>query len=252
MKKMRLIKLMGSCSLALMLAVSGCSSAAAETTSETTESETTTSATTTTTETTTEATIVTTTEATEETSEETEENSATPIDCDVEPGYLIDHPMNSNGQIEDQLEYMDEFPGYANVNYDNLPDNTTLSNLSSIEDEDIRALAREYQNNGYTIEDPAYDIECGFGLPCDGQYVFNTGFYAYRNSGRDLETFTACKMNEDLFNFFIVGYFYCEDPEMTDDGTIIRYTDGDNYCEFNRDTGIATEYFVFDDLSGVG
>lgn len=238
MKKMRLVKLMGSCSLALMLAVSGCSSAT-ETTEETSKAETTT----TTTEETSEETEQETTESTES-PEVTEPTEAFDFSAPMEPGYLCDHQVFSDGQLEDQLVYMNEFPGYENIDFDSLPDDFAISDLSVIEDEDLRAIAQEYQDNGYTIEDPSLDIECGFGIPCDGQYVFNNGFYAYSENGRVLETFTACKMNEELFNFFIVGYFYCEHYEMSDDGTVIMYTDGNNYCEFNRDTGIATEYSI--------
>lgn len=243
MKKMRLVKLMGSCSLALMMAVSGCS-ANAEATSGTTKEETT--------ATTTEETSEETEDETTAVAEETEEPEELLVVGQMEPGYLIDHHTYSNGQIEDQLLYMNAFPGYENIDLDNVPDDLSISDVRVIEDEDLRNIAQEYQDRGFTIEDPAYDVECGWGIPCDGQYVFNNGFYAYNEGDDKLETFYACKMNEELFNFFVVGYFICDTYELTDDGTVIRYSEGNNYCEFNRDTGIATEYYCFDETGGVG
>jgi len=153
--------------------------------------------------------------------------------------------LENNGQIEGQAEYMIAVPDWHEMNFEEYPEEDFLTDLDEIEDETLRALAQEYADKGYTIEDPAVDLEYGYGFGGDGEYMFSNGFYAYIEDGLSLKTFAAYKMNEVLFDTFLVGYFHAPDYEMTDDGNIVRYSSGTNYVEFNRETGVGCLYNEF-------
>ena len=56
----------------------------------------------------------------------------------------------------------------------------------------------------------------------------------------------------DLFNYFFVEWNGYEEAEVTDDGTVIRYSLEDSYVEFNRDTGIGVSFSSWDNTIGVG
>ena len=113
------------------------------------------------------------------------------------------------------------------------------------EDEDIRELAQSYADEGYCIHDPEKDRQYGnaFG---DGEYQFSTGFTAHRVQDDSEEFISIYKMNEVLFNYFLVDYYDMGDATYTDDGTVIRYSYDDYYVEFNRDTGMGCIYSFYD------
>jgi hypothetical protein len=59
-------------------------------------------------------------------------------------------------------------------------------------------------------------------------------------------------MNETLFNYYFIDRNSVDDSDMTDDGTVIRYGDDENYYEFNRETGIGYAVSSWDESEGVG
>ena len=169
----------------------------------------------------------------------------------------------TNGELEDQMEYMVLRSDYPNADI-YVQD---ISDTSGIEDEDIREAAQYYIDKGYQVFDQETELERRTSLG-DGEYMFKYGFYAiYRdttgsygdpndwNDGDWIDTnidVYVYKMNETLFEYFIVeghgstnGFFATfNKPRDTveDDGTIIRYTDSytGSIAEFDRETGLAT------------
>ena len=60
-------------------------------------------------------------------------------------------------------------------------------------------------------------------------------------------------MNETLFDYYFVEWNEVDDTvPVTDDGTVIRYGDDDNYMEFNRDTGVGVMYYSCDSSEAMG
>lgn len=240
MNNKKIIKTLGSAILVASLGITGCTVRAdemkTEKTKETRETR----------------------ETVEETTEkETEEED--PCGCfydEDDVDFTSYEFVSTNGELEGQMDYMERCPDWDSIDWDNLPDYeavSTLRDIDSIEDEDMRALAHSYADEGYKINDPAYELEYGFAVG-DGEYQFTIGFSAYRNDGEYSYYINTYKMNETLFDYFLVeGYCY-NAPEIpvSDDGTVIRYGTDDNYVEFNRDTGIGTMYSVWDESVGVG
>ena len=233
MKNRKFIKALGSTVLTASLCITGCSLKAEETSKET-EKETTTATTT-----------------------EDECDECDPCGCefdeDDEIYYSGSFSNSSNGELPEQMDYMVPTPDWEGLDWDNYPADDFTTDLSSIEDDDIRAMAQSYMDDGYQIHDPEIYQEYGNAWG-DGEYMFTTGFSAYRDDGTIEECIDAYKMNEDLFNFFFVEMFgYDEDDvRVTDDGTIIRYGEDDDYVEYNRDTGIGFSYSSWDSSYGVG
>ena len=235
MKNSKIVKILGSAVLIASLGITGCSvNVAAETSEETTK------------------------ETTKETTEkETEEED--PCCCVVEDDdevFYCSCPFQStNGELEGQMDYMVLFPD--DDTWNSLPDldedGWAITDLSVIEDEDIRNLAQSYQDEGYLINDPAIDQAYGFAWG-DGEYMFSNGFTAYNDTGRIYSYVNAYKMNETLFYYFMVEWNGLDDSSvpLTDDGTVIRYGEDDYYAEFNRDTGIGIIYSSFDSSQGLG
>ena len=73
--------------------------------------------------------------------------------------------------------------------------------------------------------------------------MFTDGFSAYINNDEEYRLMCVYRMNETLFDYFCVGNLCTANPETTDDGTIIRVGDDEEYAEFNRDTGIGVYYY---------
>ena len=159
---------------------------------------------------------------------------------------------STNGELEDQLEYMVLVSDYP---CDETLYLMTIDDLSDIEDLDIRAVAETYSEQGYDIYDQENELNKGRSLG-DGEYMFKYGFYAtYSYYSDDFEYYESnevwvYKMNEELFDYFMIDYMSSQDfcsfdkPRDTveDDGTVIRYTDSLSgaTAEFNRETGIGS------------
>ena len=159
---------------------------------------------------------------------------------------------STNGELEDQLEYMVLASDYPCDDYLN---QVTIDDLSDIDDLDIRAVAETYSEQGYDIYDQENELNKGRSLG-DGEYMFKYGFYAtYSYYSDDFEYYESnevwvYKMNEELFDYFMIDYMSSQDfcsfdkPRDTveDDGTVIRYTDSLSgaTAEFNRETGIGS------------
>ena len=159
---------------------------------------------------------------------------------------------STNGELEDQLEYMVLASDYP---CDETLYLVTIDDLSDIEDLDIRAVAETYSEQGYDIYDQENELNKGRSLG-DGEYMFKYGFYAtYSYYSDDFEYYESnevwvYKMNEELFDYFMIDYMSTQDfcsfdkPRDTveDDGTVIRYTDSLSgaTAEFNRETGIGS------------
>ena len=159
---------------------------------------------------------------------------------------------STNGELEDQLEYMVLVSDYP---CDETLYLVTIDDLSDIEDLDIRAVAETYSEQGYDIYDQENELNKGRSLG-DGEYMFKYGFYAtYSYYSDDFEYYESnevwvYKMNEELFDYFMIDYMSSQDfcsfdkPRDTveDDGTVIRYTDSLSgaTAEFNRETGIGS------------
>lgn len=156
---------------------------------------------------------------------------------------LGDDFVSTNGELEGQMDYMALITPCDQMDWSNYPEDDTLSDASSIEDEDIRALAQEYLDDGYTIIDP--DIMREYCSPTlgDGEYMFTDGFYGYHIGDSNTCTVYVFKMNETLFNHFLVGTLCSNNIEMGDDGTVITYDVDGEHIEFNRETGVGIEFF---------
>lgn len=143
---------------------------------------------------------------------------------------------STNGALEGQSEYM-------KPRYEVVWDKTyEIDDISSIEDEDVRAAAQDYADRGYTLY-TVFDS----GTYGDIEYEFCVGFEAELIEGDVLKTVSVWKMNETLFDYFILEravYWDEDEGTLEDDGTVIRnYLDNERYyhCfEFNRDTGLMT------------
>ena len=230
MKNRKIIKALGSTVLTASLFITGCSVAAKEDTSKETEKET-----------------------TKETTEEEDPcDECDPCGCvldDDDEIYYSCVLQSTNGELEDQMEYMVPYP--SDADWDSMPDEWLIDDMSVIEDEDIRALAQSYYDDGYSVNDPETEVEFGCTLG-DGEYIFSNGFSAYRDNGRIYSYVSAYKMNETLFNYYFVEWNGFDESTLSDDGTVIRYGEDDYYVEFNRDTGIGVYFGSFDSSQGVG
>ena len=154
---------------------------------------------------------------------------------------LEDDFVSTNGELEGQLEYMALIPDCNSVDWASYPEDDKLQDVSSIEDEDLRALAQEYMDNGFSIVDPEIMREYGSPYLGDGEYMFTDGFYAICNDDSSITTVFVFKMNETLFDYFLAGNMCCGSEIVeADDGTVISYENDLQRVEFNRDTGIGT------------
>jgi len=235
MKNRKIIEIIGSTILIASLGVTGCSVRAAEL-SPTDETE----------ETTEEVEVI----------EETEEEYICGCDMDIDDEdyqgcYCSYNFESTNGELEGQLDYMELCPDIDSIDWDHYPENPYITDPAEFEDADIRAIAQEYMNDGYQIYDPEIDLSYGVSLG-DGEYQFNNGFNAYRDEGEAATNVFVYKMNETLFEYFLVDMSMYENADRTDDGTTIRVGDDDYYVEYNRDTGIGICHFHFGDEEAVG
>ena len=237
MKTRKLIAVIGSVALAASMGITGCSMVRAD---ERDKDE---------------------TEVTEkETEKEEEEDECDPCGCclsdeDMEyySGCCYDYEfVSTNGELEGQLDYMTLAPGYDEVNWDRYPDDDSLQDINDIEDEELRELAQGYIDDGYIINDPKIEQQYGMGILGDGEYQFCNGFSGYDCGDDVYRSISVYRMNETLFEYFCVDMLCIEHPERTDDCTIIRVGNDEEYVEFNRDTGIGTYYFSFDNSEAVG
>lgn len=233
MRRQKITKILGSAILTASIGITGCAmNATVETTAEET-TEATTEATTTTTE---------------------DPCYGCEVEEDDEEYYSSPSFVSTNGELEGQMDYMVPVPDPAEIDWSRYPDNDTdltITDLSVIEDDDIRALAQEYVDQGFSINDPTIDQQYGFAIG-DGEYMFAYGFSAFRDDNGYWTYVTLYKMNETLFNYYFIDRNSVDDSDMTDDGTVIRYGDDENYYEFNRETGIGYAVSSWDESEGVG
>lgn len=191
----------------------------------------------------------------EEISEEDEEEDETDIDIEEdsdadedELSYCcsVDYEfVSTNGELDGQLDYMTLCPDCSTINWEDMPCCFATDDFSSIDNEEIRALAEEYYARGFTIDDPELTQKYGFAVG-DGEYMFTTGFNGEIETDDMLGFVYIYEMNETLFEYFMAPYYgLCFDSsDVTDDGTTIRIDyPGNSYTEFNRDTGIAICYY---------
>ncbi|MBO4242591.1 MAG: hypothetical protein IKT14_07215 [Clostridiales bacterium] len=189
-------------------------------------------------------------ETTKKTEKETEEETEKPTESEEEMDEFYDGEFEwpSMSGIEGAEEYIVAID-WDNINYDNLPDDWTLQDINTIEDEELRNTAQSYIDQGFTVDDPALDQQYGFAYG-DGDYMFNQGFTAYKETQTSYEAVAVYRMNEALFEDFYTSYV--DASQRTDDGTIVRVGADDCYVEFNRDTGIGTYYTNFNPAMGLG
>ena len=222
MKMKRLVRTLGSAVLAASLCLTGCS---ADKPRETTE-------------------------------EEIEEEKETEFSFEEIPdeSYFASGELHCDppSDLEGQEEFMVLYPDCETLDWDSYPlEPEYITDLSVIEDDDVRAVAEYYTDNGFKIQNPVEDQIYGQGFG-DMNRMFRYGFMAETEPDIDYEFIMVYKMNETLFNYYFVDWNEMNGPDVpvTDDGTVIRYGDDDFYVEFNRDTGIAILYDR--DPSGAG
>ena len=131
-------------------------------------------------------------------------------------------------------------------------DDYCIEDMSVIADEELRAIAQSYYDQGFFIDNP--EITLGEGMaPGDSDMMFANGFAAHSGAPCDSYVYwdlQVYKMDETLFNYYFMDLNYMnpyvwdgEYDEITDDGTVIRAVDHfDNFdfaVEFDRSTGIA-------------
>ena len=235
MSKYKMIRSLGSTLLAASMSISGCAAKTSDTEKETLEETTTT--------------------ATEETT--TEDPCACDI-CDIDDysfcGCCVGYEfVSTNGELEGQDEYMILVPDVSQEEWQYYYDNicgqdkvvdVALEDLDSIEDDELRAIAEAFQEEGYVIQDPDVDLKYGLGIS-DGEYMYTTGFQGVRCETlgpyeEDIRWVYAYKTNETLFEYFMLPYITCDldDYTVEDDGVVIRYERCNSYAEFNRETNI--------------
>ena len=221
-----------SCLLILSMMVTILLSACSQTEETTAAIDTTTAATTT---------VQETTEDTSADAAEATDNDAQPSDINVD---LSSDFVSTYGELEGMDEYM--------VLRSETHQNQIITDISTIEDEDVRNAAQSYSDEGYTLFDDG-----GVSYFGDREYGFCHGFSGQIISNGVLKNISVWKMNETLYNYFVLGinvYWNADEGALEDDGTCIRrylentYTSfGDEYhyyaCyEFNRETGLMTLY----------
>lgn len=128
-----------------------------------------------------------------------------------------------------------------------------IEDMSVIPDEQIRAIAQSYYDQGFYIDNPEI-IQLEGSAPGDEYMMFTDGFAAHSINSCDSYVYwdlQVYKMDETLFDYYFLDLHYMNPyvydgvyDEVTDDGTVIRAVDHfDNFdfvAEYNRDTGIAT------------
>ena len=147
---------------------------------------------------------------------------------------------STNGELPGQLDYMTLVPPCNSIDWDSY-EISYISDLSVIANDDLRAVAEEYQAEGFSIIDPSQDQEYGLAKG-DGEYMFTNGFSGEHLTDDASEFIYAYEMNEDLFEYFLVAPYSYEGVECSDDGSVIRYTAEGYVAEYNRDTGIGFLY----------
>jgi len=168
--------------------------------------------------------------------------------------YYCCHPLeddfvSTNGELEGQLDYMILIPDCNSLDWEAYPEDDSLQDINSIEDADIRALAQEYIDNGYKVQDPALMREYGMCFLGDGEYMFSNGFYAVNIGDSSTTTVHVFKMNETLFDYFLVGNMCCGSEIIeNDDGVVISYDNEFQHIEYNRDTGIGISIITYEGL----
>ena len=157
--------------------------------------------------------------------------------------------VSTNGELEGQLEYMSLVTDCSQIDWSSYPEDDTLSDVASIEDETIRSLAQAYIDQGYTIMDP--DVMREYSSPAlgDGEYMFTEGFYGYCLGEDQSSTVYVFRMNEELFDYFLVYSLCSHDITMGDDGTVVYYDIPGRHIEFNRETGVGTQIIYSEEQS---
>ena len=168
---------------------------------------------------------------------ECEDYSGSEYSCCV----VCDYGFNStNGELPEQLDYMTLVPSCDQIDWDSY-EIRYITDLSIIENDDLRAVAEEYASEGFDIVDPLQDQEYGLASG-DGEYMFTNGFSGEHLTDDASEFIYAYEMNEDLFEYFFVTPYSYEDAECSDNGSVIRYSAEGYIAEYNRDTGIGFLY----------
>jgi len=179
---------------------------------------------------------------------ETDNDEIETVDPEDDAEFYGDYDWPLLSDCEGFEEYTVPMPNWEDIDVDSIPDDFTLSDLSTIEDEDIRAIMQAKQDEGFTVDDPALDLQYGYAYG-DGENMLANGCTCYRDTAMTFENFAAYKMNESIFeNFFA---FWADDMNIrTDDGTVIRIGTDECYVEFNRDTQIGTYYMIGNMMQG--
>ena len=163
-------------------------------------------------------------------------------------------PVVSGDVATSQGIYMTVRPEFMAIDYSVYSyDDYCIEDMSVIPDEDTRALARSYYDQGFFIDNPEI-IQAEGSAPGDYDLMFTNGFRAHSNAPCDSYVYwdlQVYKMDETLFNYYFIDMNSMDSDiydgafdEITDDGTIIRAVDHhenfDYVAEYDRSTGFAT------------
>lgn len=163
-------------------------------------------------------------------------------------------PVVSGDVATSQGIYMTARPEFMAIDYSVYSyDDYCIEDMSVIPDEDTRALAQSYYDQGFFIDNPEI-IQAEGSAPGDYDLMFTNGFSAHSNAPCDSYVYwdlQVYKMDETLFNYYFIDMNSTDSDiyggafdEVTDDGTIIRAVDHhenfDYVAEYDRSTGFAT------------
>ena len=198
------------------------------------------------------------TEETSDPSEFTEMTEETAVEETVAPVEETEAPAAppSGDVAASQAIYMTARPPMYECDYSGFTyDDYCIEDMSVFEDEQTRAMAQSYFDQGFFIDNPAI-IQLEGSAPGDENMMFTNGFVAHSSSPCDAYVYwdlQVYKMDETLFDYYFIDMnnwdcnYYLEDfsfEEITDDGTTIRavhqYENFEYRVEFDRSTGYAT------------
>lgn len=165
-------------------------------------------------------------------------------------------PAATGDLAASQELYMTARPPMYDCDYSGFTyDDYCIEDMSVFEDEQTRAMAQSYFDQGFFIDNPAI-IQLEGSAPGDENMMFTNGFVAHSGSPCDAYVYwdlQVYKMDETLFDYYFIDMnnwdcnYYLEDfsfEEITDDGTTIRavhqYENFEYRVEFDRSTGYAT------------
>jgi hypothetical protein len=189
-----------------------------------------------------ETTVVTTSEITTATEPDVSETTEEIVTTD---NSLI---SGTNGELEGQLDYM-----MLRSDYDGPVDarECAITDASVFEDDDLREAAQYYLDQGYLLFDEGGQLDL-WGPLGDDEYMFDQGFFAYTNGASGESGVWVYRMNETLFEHFLVEVNGFDPEDVSDDGIIISCStfDRDEFLtseiSFDRETGIGSYSYTYD------